>query len=581
MSAAKPGFLRIVPLAAGAIAAAAMIGGGGCNGNGATVVLVSVDKHPGIPAVIALAATAQNGGQMESKTFDVRGRSFPLTFTVQPTGRTGILSLALEALDGTGTERGVARGSVAIVPNQLSHLDIGLQPTDFVVNTQFAGTQKLTFEQGRGGVQVGTAADGSFAITFVNDCGNNSQCNVFGRIFAPDGTPRVNGITKDAKQFTANLDTGNPLSVPAIAVGASGMFIVWQSPQGISGVALDGGAAQKNTADVSIAAVPGATNPDVAALAGGGFVVVWSQSNGTAQEIRARLLDADGQPVTNPNTGDNTDFAVSTTGDASNPAVAATGDGEGFVATWEAGGEAYARFFDKTGAPTASQEGQITMTGSGGTAFGARIAASPGHNAVIAWGASVSGAASKTGYFVRTFAPPAGAPTGPPTRLTTAIPDMVSAPDVAVLADGTIGAVWTSCGKSGDGNGCGVFLQVLRATGLPIGAPITVDTTIQSDQKDPAIAAGKDSFVITWSDGSSQPPDTSGGAVRARIFYPDLNPTDGGLGARCGGGGAPCGSGLVCARGSDGGAYCQPKCDKTQAVPCPSGGRCEGPVCVF
>lgn len=573
---------RIRPGALGAAAAAAIVCAAGCGGNTGTVVFVSVAKEPAVTAVTALAATAQNAGQKEAKTFDVQGKGFPLTFTIQPTGRTGDLTLDLSARGASGLERGLASGAVTIVPNQVAHLDLTLQPSDFVVNTQLAGTQRLTFRAGAGGRQISTGADGGFAITFVNDCGGAGECDVFGRIFGPDGTPRQNGITMDDGQFTANLDQ-SLLSVPAVAVGASGLFMIWESPMGIRGVALDQNAAELNSAETQLSAVPGARDPDVAAFPDGGYVAVWSQdgASGGGNVIHARFLGSDGQPATNPTSGDSSDFTVSTTGDANKPAVATTGSGKGFVVTWVAGTEAYARFYDQSGMPTASTEMQLTDTGASGSTFAARVAVTPDGRAVVGWGANVPSTPTKTGYFVGTFSAPGGGPAGAPRQVATVTPDQASAPAVAVLPDGTLGAVWHDCGTDGDGSGCGIFLQLMRSTGLPIGKPIVVNTTTRGDQKDPAIAPAGKAFVITWSDGSAQPPDTSGGSVRARIFYPDVNPTDGRIGASCTGGTAACGTGLVCAQGSDGGAYCHEKCDTSQAAPCPSGGSCRAGACIF
>jgi hypothetical protein len=146
-----------------------------------------------------------------------------------------------------------------------------------------------------------------------------------------------------------------------------------------------------------------------------------------------------------------------------------------------------------------------------------------------------------------------------------------------VLPNGLVGATWHNCDAAGDGAGCGIRFQLLRPTGLPIGPVATANTTTAGDQTDPSIAPlGGDSFALVWTDASGQAPDASGSAVRGRVIYPALDPTDGRLGARCGQNDtAPCADGLACVAGSDGAPYCHESCDPEGPAPqCPLGGIC-------
>ena len=94
------------------------------------------------------------------------------------------------------------------------------------------------------------------------------------------------------------------------------------------------------------------TNPHVAALAGGGFVVTWTNSagdeNGTSQGIRATVYDANGNVV--PNAGDILVNQFNQAGTQGSNDVTALPDG-GFEVVWEdiAAGVDRVQRFDATG----------------------------------------------------------------------------------------------------------------------------------------------------------------------------------------------------------------------------------------
>jgi hypothetical protein len=87
--------------------------------------------------------------------------------------------------------------------------------------------------------------------------------------------------------------------------------------------------------------------------------------------------------------------------------------------------------------------------------------------------------------------------------------------------DGSFLVVWHTCLDKGDGNGCGVFGRLFRATGDPAGDEFGLASTVINDQTRPSAAAlPSGAFAVAWTDRSLAPPDTSGSAVRARIIYP-------------------------------------------------------------
>jgi hypothetical protein len=54
-----------------------------------------------------------------------------------------------------------------------------------------------------------------------------------------------------------------------------------------------------------------------------------------------------------------------------------------------------------------------------------------------------------------------------------------------------------------------------------VSEPTIVNRTMDGDQAAPSLASRPDhGFVVVWGDGSRAPPDTSHGAVRARLLSP-------------------------------------------------------------
>jgi len=562
---------------------AALIGVAGCGGDPVTVVVVDVDARASVGELTSLEVTVRNQAATTSDTFDVSGRSLPLSFSVTPTGRTGALDIEVTGRDADGALRGIGSATATIVADQRVDVDVLLDPGDFVVNTEIAGSQRLAFYFGRGGRQIAAGGDGQFVITFVNDCATLGRCDVFARLFDQDGLPRRNDTTMDTGELIANL-TDDVADVPAVAVSDAGIFVAWEVSAGIRGAALtpDGGHATGSETAVSttVDQFPGDT--EAAGLGAGDHVVVWSDDLGGS--IRARLITPTGAPRTNPVSNDTGDFLVSTGTDAALlPSVAATGAAHGFVVVWSSGDGLRGRFFASDGTPSSGSEVVLASYGVSATVSAPHVAWRQGA-AVVSWWVRDPGTTGLEDGVVmeRVFAPPAGTAAATARVLARPASGVEPAPDVAVLPDGTIGVAWHDCGSGGDGAGCAIRFVALRASGLPIGEPVVVNTTTAGDQTEPALAAiGDDAFAITWTDESAAAPDTSGAAIRARLIYPARDPHDGRRGAACGrSGDDPCGDGLVCMAGSTGTPFCHEVCDPQGSAPqCPDGGICttQGP----
>ncbi len=561
----------------------------GCGGDQPTVVVVTVTPRPGISGATELQMSATNATDSIQKIFPLDASGLPATFSITPTGRSGALSIDVRAVDGSGLLVGLGATSVDIEEGARVDAALLLDPADFVVNTSIAGDQRLTFFGERTGRQLAAGGDGTVLAAFVNDCATLGRCDLFARMFGDTGAAVVNGITMDDEEFIANL-SADVASVPAVAVGPSGMFVAWETTDDVRGVALTPGGAHLGAGETTVSTTPGEfpADPEVAALAGGDYVVVWQQSFGA--KIQGRLVAGDGTPRINPITGSTADFPISTGGADPGflPSVASRDDNHAFVVVWRTDRDLRARFFRGTAAAETASESSLGSYAVGARVFGPHVAWADGGAAVV-WGVVDSGTPELAGgrYVYRHFSPPSGTPDGPWRYLSPSTPDAFTPPDVAALPGGLVGAVWQGCGADGDGAGCGIWFQLLRPSGLPIGAPRVVNTTTGADQTGPSIAAvGDDRFAVVWTDASATAPDTAGTAIRARWIYPELDPTDGRLGARCGSDAAPCQDGLVCTASSGGAPYCHEGCDPSGPAPqCPSGGICSAaggdPACLF
>lgn len=548
-------------------------------GDQPTVVVVTVTPRPGVTGATSLQMTATNATDSIQKIFPLDSSGLPATFSITPTGRSGALSVDVRALDGDDLLVGLGSTSVTIKEGARVDAALTLDPADFVINTSIAGDQRLTFLGERTGRQLASGGtDDTVLAAFVNDCATLGRCDLFARMFDDSGAAVVNGVTMDDEEFIANLST-DVASVPAVSVGPNGMFVAWETNDDVRGVVLTPGGAHIGAGETIVSTTPAEfpADPEVAALAGGDYVVVWQQSFG--DKIQGRLIAGDGTPRINPVTGSTADFPISSAGSDPGylPSVASRDDNHAFVVVWRTDRDLRARFFASTAAPETSTEKSLGSYAVGAQVFGPHVAWADGGAAVV-WGVVDSGTPELAGgrYVYRHFSAPSGTPDGPWRYLSPTTPDAFTPPDVAALPGGLVGAVWQGCGADGDGSGCGIWFQLLRPNGLPIGPAQVVNTTTGADQTGPSIAAvGSDHFAVTWTDASASAPDTAGTAVRARWLYPELDPTDGRLGARCGSDTDPCGDGLVCTASAGGSPYCYEACDPSGPAPqCPNGGIC-------
>jgi Ca2+-binding RTX toxin-like protein len=255
-------------------------------------------------------------------------------------------------------------------------------------------------------------------------------------------------------------------------------------------------------------------NPRFVALADGGFVAVWEYSAGSFYYVSARIYDANGRP-TGPA------FSVDGTfGHHTNPSIAALAGG-GFVVTLlgdmdpAVNGEIRGQMFDAAGqkvgglltlhATIANMTIAPTVTGlaSGGFALIWGQDGFPGFDTVRGQLFDAAGAPVGAEFAVQTS--PAG--------------DAYTA-DIVALTGGGFVVVWDMVLSDPDGQGNyspGVRAQRFDAAGAKVGGEIVVNSTTAGTQDSPTVdALPTGGFVVAWRDDNGT--GGTGFRTKAQIF---------------------------------------------------------------
>lgn len=267
----------------------------------------------------------------------------------------------------------------------------------------------------------------------------------------------------------------------------------------VAGVALDVTMASKGEFRVSMG-----NDPDVSALADGGYLVAWAAGTGdwsTRSEVHAQRYLPDGSPAGSP-------VRVNSTvpGTQNNPRVATLADG-GWVIAWGGsdtprGGSIAFQQYARDGAPvggerrpdmppTLWQHGGQTVLGLADGSY------------VLAWD-SAQGLHDFDVWSQR-YAPD-GIALGPPARVNVATDGVQGSAALGRTGGGHVIA-WTSQGQ--DGSGLGVYARRYAPDGS-VSDEMRVNTRTSGDQTWPAIATlANGDFVIIWvSDGPNGPQTT-------------------------------------------------------------------------
>jgi hypothetical protein len=253
--------------------------------------------------------------------------------------------------------------------------------------------------------------------------------------------------------------------------------------------------------------------PRVVGLEGpnaGSYVVVW-QSNGqdgSGYGIHAQRYNAQGVQV-------GTEFQVNTyaSNTQTEPMVASLANG-GFLIVWRSEGQdgssggVYAQRFGADGAPAGGEFQVSTAVTQYDQTHPTALGLADG-SFIIAWADQYRDTNAYGSYAQRYAAD--GTPLGADFLINTYLPSNQYVPYLAALKDdpGTVGtdeagfiAVWDSTGQ--DGGGRGVYAQRFDLTGAKVGSEFRVNTNTASDQKNPDVAVLANShIVVVWHDSSN------------------------------------------------------------------------------
>lgn len=375
-----------------------------------------------------------------------------------------------------------------------------LSGTEFAVNTSAAGTQRYSDIAALKG--AGGAADGFVAVW---EDGDNA---IRGQRLTASGTPA-------GGEFLVNmLDDAPRQGKPAVAaLDGGGFVVVWNNIlSGIVAQRFDA-AGGKVGEDLRITASdkPYQDKPAVTAVAGGGFAVAWEgkTSQTGVPNIFSQLVGADGVKL-----GGETVLSASGTGfGAFNGAAAKFGDG--YVVAWQdnsAGSEIKVQVFVEGGAKNGDA---ATVATASGFVSSPTIAALKDGGFVAAW--TSSDAPNTYAVTAQVFGSD-GKPLGDKVVVAAADTDFASLPDIAALPDGGFAVSWQV--RDYEASDTDVFARSFGANGTAAGGAFKLNTATAGEQTYAEIAAGVDGkLAVVWTGQTGGDID-----IKGQAFDSDFNP---------------------------------------------------------
>jgi hypothetical protein len=480
-------------------------------------IVVTVNARAAVHDVDLLRVTLSNAGSMRTEDLPLGSASFPATFSISPEERTGELGISIEAFDRDGllVGRGTVQSSIDGATAQVL-----VEPTDFVVNTEYAEDQQISNHFAAGGFQLAALASGTWITAYNADCA--TPCNVFARRFDVTGRAVTSTIAAGTAGFPLSTKlTGRFSSTPAVAASAASALAVWPHQDAVTITtrsvdcrALDASGAAAS-AQVQIATDEFPDTASVTALTNGNFAVVWD-GRVTNDLIRTAILRPDCT-------------TVGLVGTAS-PSVAGSfpayshlaANATNILYAWILSGAVRVRAARLDGTFVAADAELVAKTPTEQVEIVRLAPLGSGFAAIVRWAqiTGTTGPGRLDLYRVSSTGTVMGTPILVSNRSGS---DFASSESfgVATGRDGSLLVVWHACLDKGDGAGCGVFGRLFRPTGEPAGDEFVIPTTIMGDQTRPsAVALSDDAFAVAWTDKSNTAPDMSGASVRARIIYP-------------------------------------------------------------
>jgi|GEM_PF-974921 len=265
----------------------------------------------------------------------------------------------------------------------------------------------------------------------------------------------------------------------------------------------------------------------VTALAGGGFVVSWTDGSGNSSSIDAQVFTAGGTKV-----GDQFQVNTQTANAQQDSAITALANG-GFVVTWEdsshtlgEGGSdgfaVHAQIYDASGTQVGG-EFRVNSTIAGNQLDSSVTTLSNG-NFVVTWSDASASGGDTSGTAIRgQIYTAAGVAVGGEFLVNTEPFGAQTRPAIADLGDGGFIVVFEDAsGAFGDVSGTAIVAQAFDAAGNKVGDDIRINTGTTSSQLHPTVAVQADgSIVVSW-----ETPITGNLAIVSQKLILDAAPTD-------------------------------------------------------
>ena len=317
------------------------------------------------------------------------------------------------------------------------------------------------------------------------------------------------------------LPSGTTVAAPdAVALSDGGYAVAWvKTVNGarefrLASFNADGSV---RTAEAMVPALP-FSNPALAALSGGGFVLAWHRLSA----LEVLRYDDGGVPIGSTILVDNGGFYSTSVA----PAVAGLAGGR-FVVAWSEGpnsADVKARVYAADGSAVGAE---FTINaGTLGTQSQPSVTALAGGGFVVAW---QSIGFDSYDIYARTF-DSAGNALGPDLLVNSAVPGDQTGADVTALAGGGFLVAWTDNATAREGGTGGssaaIVGQAFDAAGARVGGEFLINSTIQGEQSSPSlIALPSGEVVVIWTDGSASQ-QTFGSDIRGQMFKPHSGITD-------------------------------------------------------
>lgn len=314
-------------------------------------------------------------------------------------------------------------------------------------------------------------------------------------------------------EFQVNSTTAGDQGYPSACLAADGSAtVVWESRDaagsGLRGRRFDAaGAPLGGETALDAAGEVERQAPSVACPADGGYVVVWEERGGSADDfdIGARRIAGDGTA------GPALTVNATTAGRQRGAAVCGAGGG-GFVVVWQGdepddGG--YGIFLQRfaAGGARLGDERRVNLTVAGEQQHPAIACDADGGGVAVVW--ESRGADGDGGAIVgRRFA--ADGRGLAELRLNDTAAGDQRHPAIAALPDGGFLAAWESEGQDGDESA--IVARRLAADLTPLGDELIVNSCAAYSQEQPAVAVGDGGAMVVW----SSPGDGEGYGIFAR-----------------------------------------------------------------